>query len=68
MNGWVSVKQSFETVAIANYPVSHSCFLFVKHISDLEIDGQRCGILFVGKVVEERTHFQLNWIKDLTFF
>lgn len=54
MNEWVSIKQSFERVFFANYLIGHVCFLFLKHISDLEIGWQKRGILFVGKVVEEK--------------
>lgn len=62
------MKWSFEKVAFVDYPVGHVCFLFLKHSSDLEIGWQKCGILFVGNVVEERTPFQLNRIKLLIFF
>lgn len=61
------MKWSFERVEFVDYPVCHVCFLFLKHTSDLEIGWQKCRLLFVGIVVEERTHFQLSGIKHLIF-
>ena len=55
-------------MVFADYPVDHTYFCFLKYNTDLEIGWQKCGILFVGNMIEERTHFRLNSIKRLIFF
>ena len=68
MNEWGSLKWYFKRIVFVDYPVDHTYFCFLKCITDLEIGWQKCGILFVGNMVEERTHFRLNSIKHLIFF